>query len=191
VTRLDDGSVAVLDTYNGAVRRYDPATETVSTLATDLLEPSGAVLVDGELVVVESAAHRLVRPVPRSELVTGQPQHTARPVMPVAPGAVTLDVRFVPAPGRKLDERFGPPTRLTVTASPPDLLAAGAGESGELRRELVLADSGDGVLQVVAQAASCDTAGEHPACYLARQDWGVPIRIAPGAPATVELTLLG
>src|SRR5262249_44141436 len=38
VTMLPDGSVAVLDTYNGAVRRYDPATDTVSTLATDLRE---------------------------------------------------------------------------------------------------------------------------------------------------------
>ena len=44
VTVLPDGSVAVLDTYNGAVRRYDPTTQTVSTLARDLAEPSGAVL---------------------------------------------------------------------------------------------------------------------------------------------------
>ncbi|HEY2271426.1 MAG TPA: thioredoxin-like domain-containing protein, partial [Jatrophihabitantaceae bacterium] len=94
VTRLDDGSLAVLDTYNGAVRRYDPATDSVSTLARDLLEPSGAVLVDGELIVVESAAHRLVRPVPGSELVSGSPQHTARPISPVAGGPVRLAVRF-------------------------------------------------------------------------------------------------
>ncbi|MGN6575588.1 MAG: redoxin domain-containing protein, partial [Nocardioides sp.] len=61
VTILPDGSVAVADTYNGAMRRYDPSTGEVSTMATGLAEPSGAVL-DGEhLVVVESAAHRLVR----------------------------------------------------------------------------------------------------------------------------------
>ncbi|MDT4917803.1 MAG: hypothetical protein QOH89_2503, partial [Pseudonocardiales bacterium] len=58
VTVLPDATVAVLDTYNGAIRRYDPATATVETLARDLAEPSGAVVVDGDLVVVESAAHR-------------------------------------------------------------------------------------------------------------------------------------
>ena len=39
VTLLPDGTVAVLDTYNGAVRRYDPATRTVDTLARNLAEP--------------------------------------------------------------------------------------------------------------------------------------------------------
>jgi thiol-disulfide isomerase/thioredoxin len=191
VTVLADGTIAVLDTYNGAVRRFDPDTDEVTTLARDLLEPSGAVLVDGDLVVVESAAHRLVRPVPRSELVTGTPQQTARPVAPVAPGVVTLDVRFAPAPGRKLDDRYGPSTRLTVTASPPGLLREGAGDSTDLVRELVLAGEGEGVLQVVAQAASCDEGGEHPACYLARQDWGVPVRVSRDGPDRVELVLLG
>ena len=191
VTLLTDGSVAVLDTYNGAVRRYDPRTDEVTTLATDLREPSGAVLVDGELVVVESAAHRLVRPVPAAEVVTGTPQHTARPVSAVAPGRVRLEVRFAPAPGRKLDERYGPSTQLTVSASPTELLVAGAGGSTELTRELVLADGGTGVLQVVAQAASCDEGGEHPACYLARQDWGVPIEITASGADLVELVLLG
>jgi thiol-disulfide isomerase/thioredoxin len=61
VTALPDGSVAVSDTYNGAVRRYDPASGTVTTLMTGLAEPSDAV-VDGEhLLVVESAAHRYGR----------------------------------------------------------------------------------------------------------------------------------
>ena len=60
---LPDGSVAVCDTYNGAVRRYDPATDQVETLATGVAEPTGAAVVDGELVVVASPAHRLERPV--------------------------------------------------------------------------------------------------------------------------------
>lgn len=61
VTALPDGSVAVSDTYNHALRRYDPATGEVTTLATDLREPSDAVLVGDGIVVVESARHRLTR----------------------------------------------------------------------------------------------------------------------------------
>ena len=124
VTLLADGSVAVLDTYNGAVRRYDPASDTVSTLARDLLEPSGAVLVDGDLVVVESAAHRLVRPVPRSELVSGVPERTTRPVSPLAPGAVTLAVRFTPAPGTQAGRAVRAVHPAHRDASPPQLLRA-------------------------------------------------------------------
>ncbi len=192
VTVLPDGAIAVLDTYNGAVRRYDPRTDEVSTLAADLAEPSGGVVVDGELVVVESAAHRLVRPVPRSELVSGEPMHTRRPDTEIAPGHLALRVAFEPAPGRKLDERYGPSTLLTVSASPPELLLDGAGATTQLGRELTLGDGVEsGVLHVSAQAASCDDGGEHPACHLARQDWGVPVRITDGAGDSLELVLLG
>jgi thiol-disulfide isomerase/thioredoxin len=203
VTVLADGSVAVLDTYNGAVRRYDPATGQVSTLAGGLAEPSGAVLAGGDLVVVESAAHRLVRlpALTAAQLrgaqvdgkqVDGKALRTARPPTPVAAGPVRLRVVFRPAPGRKLDERYGPSTRLSVSASPPSLLLDGAGDSAELARDLVLAE-GDGVLHLTAQAASCDDAGgEHPACYLARQDWGVPVQVRAGGDTTeLELVLLG
>jgi thiol-disulfide isomerase/thioredoxin len=190
VTALADGSIAVLDTYNGAVRRYDPATDQISTLARDLAEPSGAVLVGEDLVVIESAAHRLVRPVPTAELVTGPPLQTRRPPAALADGPVTLSVVFEPAPGRKLDERYGPSTTLTVTASPAELLRAGAGESTELTRTLELG-AGEGVLHVTAQAASCDDQLEHPACYLARQDWGVPVRVGGSGETELRLTLLG
>jgi thiol-disulfide isomerase/thioredoxin len=188
------GSIAILDTYNGAVRRYDESTDTVSTLATDLAEPSGAVLVDGELVIVESAEHRLVRAVPQSSLVSGEALRTQRPVTVVAPGPLRFEVVFTPADGRKLDDRFGPSTQVMVSASPPELLLDGAGESVDLTRNLVLADDvPDGVLHVTAQAASCDDdpAVEHPACYLSRQDWGVPVRITPDGAAELQLVLLG
>jgi thiol-disulfide isomerase/thioredoxin len=189
VTVLPGGSVAVLDTYNGAVRRYDPTSATVSTLARRLAEPSGAVLVDGDLVVVESAAHRLVRPVPTVELVGGAAQHVQRPATPLAAGPVRLTVAFEPAPGRKLDDRFGPSTRVSVSSSPPELLLAGGGDSVDLDRELVLA-GGSGVLHVTASAASCDEAGEHPACYLARQDWGVPVDVGAEGEHVLNLVLL-
>jgi DNA-binding beta-propeller fold protein YncE len=191
VTVLADRSVAVLDTYNGAVRRYDPQSGEVTTLARDLAEPSGGLLVDGELVVVESAAHRLVRPVPSAELVTGAPLQTQRPAADLAAGRVQLTIAFKPAPGRKLDDRFGPSTSLTVTSSPPELLAAGAGDTVALDRTLELTP-GRGVLHVTAQAASCDADGaENPACYLARQDWGVPVDVGGTGDTALRLVLLG
>jgi hypothetical protein len=47
------------------------------------------------------------------------------------------------------------------------------------------------VLHVVAQAASCDTEGEHPACRLTRQDWGVPVRLVADGPRRLPLMLGG
>jgi thiol-disulfide isomerase/thioredoxin len=198
VAVLTDGAVALASTYNSAVRRYDPVTDQVATLADELAEPSGLLLVDGELLVVESAAHRLIRPVTAGRLrqVLGEPLRTARPVTELAAGSVSLSVVFSAPPGRKLDDRYGPSTQLTVSASPPELLSAGAGTAPELDRTLVLAGpSGtEGVLHVSAQAASCDDdpANEHPACQLARQDWGIPVRlVADGGDDQLTLMLLG
>jgi thiol-disulfide isomerase/thioredoxin len=194
VAVLADGSVAVLDTYNGAVRRYDPAADAVSTLAGDLAEPTGAALLDGQLVVVESAAHRLVRPVAPGAMreVAGQARQTRRPPADIGTGPLTLDVVFEPAPGQKLDDRYGPSTRLQVSASPPELLREGAGASVELTRRLVVAAGiAEGVLHVTAQAASCDEGVEHPACHVTRQDWGVPVHVRPGGRSRLPLVLRG
>ena len=192
VAVLPDGSVAVCDTYNGAIRRYDPVTDELTTLATGVAEPSGAVVVDGELVVVASAAHRLERPVAPGAMarVLGAAQQTQRPVSDVAVGGVALTVVFEPPPGQHLDEREGPATRLVVSASPPQLLVSGGGAGTGLTRSLVLAGS-EGVLHVAAAAASCDEGVEHPACHLTTQDWGIPVRLVPGAAATLELVLRG
>jgi sugar lactone lactonase YvrE len=192
VAVLPDGSIAVCDTYNGAVRRYDPATDEVSTLATGVAEPSGAVVVDGELVVVSSAAHRLERPVAPGAMarISGPAQSTQRPVSEVAPGQVALEVVFEPPPGQHLDERDGPATRLVVSASPPELLVEGGGAGTGLSRALVLAGTG-GVLHVAATAASCDEGVEHPACHITQQDWGIPVRLVEGAPARLGLVLRG
>jgi sugar lactone lactonase YvrE len=188
-----DGSVLIADTYNGAVRRYEPATREVSTVATGLAEPSGLVATaTGEVYVVESAAHRLSRIDPAATEVHGPRHRTERPVTDLSAGEVTLDVVFSPAPGQKLDDSAGPPTRLLVSASPPGLLVDGAGDGNELRRRLVLSDSvPEGVLQVVAQAATCDVDAEHAACHLSRQDWGVPVRVGPAGSARLALVLRG
>ncbi|GGM47707.1 hypothetical protein GCM10012275_18450 [Longimycelium tulufanense] len=197
VAALPDGSVAICDTYNNAIRRCDPANNEVSTLATDVAEPTGAALVDGELVVVASAAHRLERPVPpgvSAQLVAGAAQQVRRPPSTVATGELELVVVFTPPSGQKLDDRYGPSTRLEVTCSPPDLLVEGTGDGTELTRRLVVSDTVDsGVLHVVAQAASCDDdpVVEHPVCRLTRQDWGVPVRVAPAGPRRLALVMGG
>jgi thiol-disulfide isomerase/thioredoxin len=192
VLALPDGAVLVADTYNGAVRRY--ADGAVSTVATGLAEPSDLVLTpDGDVVVVESAAHRLVRLAPGAvEGPGGARYRTERPVTRLAPGKVILDVIFTPGPGQKLDDSFGVPTRVEVSASPPGLLVDGAGVTTELSRTLVLApDAGPGVLQVTAQAATCDAEAEHAACHLTRQDWGVPMEIAADGATRLPLVLRG
>jgi ethanolamine utilization microcompartment shell protein EutS len=191
---LPDGAIGIADTYNGAIRRYDPETDEVSTLATDLAEPSGLLVVDGELVVVESAAHQVVRVADDLTQRFGDALTTQRPVTELSPGRIELTVPFAPPLGRKLDDRYGPSTRLTVSVSPPELLADGAGDGTDLERSLVLqGESGaEGVLHVTAQAASCDTAdADNPACYLARQDWGVPFRLSEQGETSLQLMLLG
>jgi len=96
VAVLPDGSVAVADTYNGAVRRFVASSGSsdergagsggasddgvqrirgdVTTIATGLAEPSGLVVLgsgaDAVLLVVESAAHRLTR-LPLAGVVSG------------------------------------------------------------------------------------------------------------------------
>lgn len=209
VAVLPDGSVAVTDTYNGAVRRYDPRTQVVSTLARDLSEPSGAVVErltgpDGRssaaLVVVESAAHRLTRvAVPaQAQQVDDGGHRTQRPPTRVAPGPLELGVRFTPPTGQKLDDRWGDPTRMTVSASPPELVVAGAGTAQGLVRPLELAaDVPEGVLHVSVQAAACDgdadtgELAEHAACHLYQQDWGIPVVVEPGGTAELTLDLRG
>ncbi|GHJ46568.1 hypothetical protein Cs7R123_39100 [Catellatospora sp. TT07R-123] len=192
VCALADGSVLIADTYNGAVRRY--ADGTVSTVERDLAEPSDIVVTAaGDVLVVESAAHRLVRLAPTvTAYVDGGRHRVERPPALLAPGEVTLDVIFTPAPGQKLDHSFGDPTRLEVSASPAELLLDGGGVTTQLSRRLVLNPAVErGVLQVVAQAATCDADAEHAACHLTRQDWGVPIVIDPEGADRLPLVLRG
>jgi thiol-disulfide isomerase/thioredoxin/streptogramin lyase len=202
VTALPDGSIAVSDTYNGAIRRYDPTTNTVSTLITGLAEPSDAVLsADGDLLVVESAAHRLTRVrLPEAALrVESAAYRTRRPATDVAPGELALSVVFEPPPGQKPDERYGPSTQLVVSASPPELLLHGAGRDTPLTRTLALNPEVErGVLHVSAKAASCDAPPADadpeeffPACHVHQQDWGIPVRLVPGAATSLPLMLRG
>jgi hypothetical protein len=199
VVELPDGSAAVCDTYNGAIRRYDPVANRVTTLATALAEPSDAVVdrgTDGSarLVVVESASHRLVRvaiPADAQE-VDGPVRRTQRPPTSLAPGVVELVVAFEPPSGQKLDDRWGDPARLVVSASPPDLLLDGAGDGASLTRPLTVATGiPAGTLHVSVQAAACDTNDENPACHLFQQDWGIPLLLDDTGPDRLVLHLRG
>ncbi|QIG45419.1 redoxin domain-containing protein [Nocardioides anomalus] len=192
VTVLPDRSVAVCDTYNGAVRRYDPATGEVTTLAGGLAEPAAAYVSGAELVVVEGNAHRLTRvPLGHASRTEGFSHTTQRPVTEVA-ARLRLEVTFEPPPGQKVDDRFGPPSQLVVEATPPALLREGEGRDTALTRTLVLdASVGEGVLHVAARAASCDIEGDGAACHIHQQDWGVPIRIGADADGVLTLPLGG
>lgn len=204
VAVLPDGSVAIADTYNGAVRRYDPTSKSVSTLARGLNEPADVQLdasVEGEpvLLVVETNNHQLVRlPLPKEALnVDEGAAQTQRPKTKVAAGNHELTVRFSAPKGQKLDDRWGDPTQLKISSSPEDLLLAGAGTSTGLRRTLELnPEVTEGVLHITARAAACDgePGGEipdHAACHLYQQDWGIPVVLDVAGESELILDLRG
>ncbi|APF41332.1 NHL domain-containing thioredoxin family protein [Neomicrococcus aestuarii] len=204
VTVLPDGSVAVADTYNGAVRRFDLASGEVSTLARGLAEPSDVLLdssVEGEpvLLIVETNRHELVRiPLPKEALrVDEGSAQVTRPRTPVAAGQHDLVVRFAAPKGQKLDDRWGDPTQLKISSSPENLLVEGAGTSVGLTRKLVLnPEVTEGVLHITARAAACDgePGGEipdHAACHLYQQDWGIPVLLAEDGSTELTLDLRG
>ena len=206
VTVLPDNSVAIADTYNGAVRRYDPATKSVSTLARGLAEPSDVVVVQVEgneplLVVVESNKHQLVLvPIPKeAQQVDEGASQTHRPKSPVTPGTLELAVRFKAPTGQKLDDRWGDPTQLKISSTPPELLVSGGGTSVGLLRTLELsADVPEGILHITARAAACDgpetedgEIPDHAACHLYQQDWGIPVILQADGESELVLDLRG
>jgi hypothetical protein len=193
VAVLPDDSVAVADTYNGAVRRYEPETGDLSTIVADLPEVSGLVSIKDQIVAVVSATHQLVR-VPigvSSPAIDPWAEASTRPPLEVAPGSVELAVMFSPPAGEHLDERYGPSTQLTVSASPAALLVDGAGTGTGLARRLrIRADIGGGILHVAARAASCDDdAGPGAACRMHQQDWGIPVVVRDSGMNRIMLPL--
>ena len=206
VAELPDGSVVVADTYNGALRRFDPAKGEVSTLTTGLAEPSDVIVVPAtgddraHLLVVEANAHRLtpVALTQEAQHVRGEAHQTQRPVTEIASGAAELVVTFEPPAGQKLDMRWGDPTMLQVSSSPEAFLREGAGKGQGLTRSLVIDESvGSAILHVSVRAAACDgdpvtgEVPEHAACHLYQQDWGIPVIVVDGASSTLTLDLRG
>jgi hypothetical protein len=194
---LPDGNLLIADTYNRAIRKYSPTTNSVSTIARDLSEPSDLELIetaDGpKLAIVEAAANKItLLPIEAEALVQGNAMRTARPALEVRPGEMSIDVTFSAPPGQKLDDRYGPSTYLVVSSTPKELLLEGAGNSTELLRRIVLnPDITEGVLHVAAKGASCDESEQGAQCHIHQQDWGIPIKVSATGSSTVELVLSG
>ena len=194
---LPDGNLLIADTYNRAIRKYSPSTNSVSTIARDLSEPSDLELVetaDGpKLAIVEAAANRItLLPIEAEALVQGNAMRTARPALAVMAGELTIDVTFGAPPGQKLDDRYGPSTYLVVSSTPKELLLEGAGNSSELTRKIVLnPEITEGVLHVAAKGASCDESEQGAQCHIHQQDWGIPIKVSADGSSTVDLVLSG
>ena len=188
-----DGSIYIADTYNGAIRRFDPKANNVSTVARDLAEPSDICFAADEhsILVVESASGNITTiPIDQTSTVTGQAMRTVRPEIDIAAGSVTVQVTFAPPPGEKIDDRYGPSTQLSISASPAHLILSGQGTSSDLVRTVSInPDVKSGVLHVAAKGASCDADSEHGACHMHQQDWGVPVRITISGTASIELIL--
>ena len=197
VIELPDGNLLIADTYNRAIRKYSPSTNSVSTIARDLSEPSDLELVetaDGpKLAIVEAAANRItLLPIEAEALVKGNAMRTARPALAVLPGELSIDVTFSAPPGQKLDDRYGPSTYLVVSSTPKELLLEGAGNSTELIRRIVLNPAvTEGVLHVAAKGASCDESEQGAQCHIHQQDWGIPIKVSQTGASVVELVLSG
>lgn len=190
---LPDGSIAIADTYNGAVRRYDPATDEVTTLALGLREPSDVDVIDGSLLVTESAAHQLVRVALDAAIsAPASAFRSQRPPTPIRRGLLHLDIAFTAPAGQKLDDRYGTATHVVISSTPADLLLDGPYAGPDLRHTLRIADGfSSGVLHVAARAASCDVNAEFPACHVHQQDWGVPLVITADGSDALTLALGG
>lgn len=197
------GMVAVGDQPGAAADEEAPAPGEahVVTVATDLKEPSDAIVgppVDGigQLIVVESGNHHITWvPVAKAaeRMIDKGAQRSERPVTEVGPGPLTVRVLFTPPTGHKLDDSLGPSTQVTISTTPASMLTSGAGVDTALERRIELDPAyTEGVLHVSARAASCDADPtiEFPACHMHQQDWGVPIRVVEGAPTHLDLSLL-
>ncbi len=188
----------VCDTYNSALRRYDPEKEEVSTLARDgLSEPSGgALLAGGSLIVADTDNHRLVRvdaggevrtfelrgllpPTPRA---AGEP--TALEIGPVELAPEVELTATLPIPeGRKLDPSLGPPVQLSVSSDEllrnGDLLLT----SDELPARTALSlNDGEGTIDVLLRVGTCEE-GPAAVCALVERRWRVKAsRDSEGSP---------
>ena len=184
------GGPVVCDTYNSALRRYDPATGELTTLARDgLSEPSGAALFGEELVVADTNNHRLVRvgadgeiqPFEVRGLLPPAPVSARGPAaVEIGPVELAFEVELtatIPLPeGQKLDSSLGPPVQLSISSE--ELLPNGGLllTGGELPARTRLDLGGEeGSLDVLLRVGTCEE-GPGAVCNLTEKRWRVTLR---------------
>ena len=189
VVATPEGPV-VCDTYNSALRRYDLRSDQLVTLAReDLSEPSGAAVLDGELLVADTNNHRVVRVGLDGEVRPFE----IRGLLPSAPipiegpgaaeigpvelaGEVELSATLPIPEGQKLDSSLGPSVQLSVSSD--ELLPNGGllftGDEVPVRTRLALG-SAEGSLNVLLRVGTCEE-GQSAVCNLNERRWRVTVR---------------
>jgi len=186
------GNVIIADTFNGAIRKYIPATRQVSTIIDGLQEPTDVLTMDTDLLVVESAASRITWVALNVQMAPKQKEST----VPVKGDPIVVTPRLdmvihlsLPEP-MHIDENTENPARVTITSTPNSLLVEGDGQSSELRRQLKLDQAIEGgTIHVSAAVATCDDSAG--ICTLMTQDWNLHVMISNSGTGKIELILSG
>ncbi len=190
VVATPEGPV-VCDTYNSALRRYDSRSDQLVTLAhEDLSEPSGAAVLGGDLLVVDTNDHRIVRVGPDGEvrpfeirgLLPPAPVPVQGPVaVEIGPAELAGEVELsatLPIPeGQKLDSSLGPPVQLSVSSDElfPNSGLLLTGDELPARTRLALGGAEEGSLDVLLRVGSCEE-GPGAVCNLNERRWRVAVR---------------
>lgn len=191
VISTSEGPV-VCDTYNSALRRYDPQENELITFACDgVSEPSGAALLGGsgrDFIVADTNNHRLVRVSTDGEVQSFEIRGLQPPgllaergstAIKIGPVELTSEVELtatLPIPdGQKLDSSLGPPIQLSLSSDellPDDGLLL-AGDKLPARAQLSL-DAAEGHLDVLLRVGTCDE-GPGAVCTLVERRWCVTV----------------
>jgi len=204
----------VADSYNGKIKRIDPAKGTTTSIITGLGEPGGITIEGADLIIADTNHHRIVRraitgnDAPRSLALAGlePPAPKSSSASPPAPTLAFASVR-APASGRStLHLDWGLPkgtalneegylklswTNVVGVARAPDAIrTTGAGAKGGIDVAIEPAkDQRAGSLTGTLELVICDDI-EHRVCVPIRRTLSIPISFegnAPPAKATIPL----
>jgi thiol-disulfide isomerase/thioredoxin len=168
VAALEDGPIAIADTFNSLLRLWADGTLRTLPLSEAVDEPGGLdVLPDGRLVVADTNQHRVVTVDVRSGEVTEihvRDEHRtgeqAGLSLSGAAGATIVVRGDVDLGGLDLDFQQGPPVRVHLSADSEPLLGPGprswALDSLPASIEVRLGKPGNGVLTLDVIASTCE-----------------------------------